>query len=245
MIWTVKRADAQTCPDRESVIATYIIGACFKNVYQRYRNHAMPVTFVPFSRTAQFAICFDSNGQKCQNVLHYQAENIWDVAGLIAHASVLTTLWSTYLQSGVNSATTLTRILARSLENQFAPSIEYLPYTPMVGAYSGTPAPGNVTACVKLGSSQAGRSYRGRLYHVGMSATSFNGNQIVSSYVTFLKDAYNEFRSSTELEDKVLVVASRYHNGEPRITGIVTPVVYVSVNGDVDSQRRRLAGRGQ
>jgi hypothetical protein len=48
-----------------------------------------------------------------------------------------------------------------------------------------------------------------------------------------------------DLPDAVHVVVSRYHLGAPRVTGIATPVItYLATDNNVDSQRRRLTGRG-
>ena len=118
---------------------------------------------------------------------------------------------------------------------------------PAAGNSADNAMPGNVTLAVKLGTGLAGRSYRGRTYHLGMTIGQTNGDQVQGAALASIQAAYEALRTAL---DNALVgvefsVLSTQHDKAWRDPAIMTPITGVAIDPDLDSQRRRLAGRGQ
>jgi len=72
------------------------------------------------------------------------------------------------------------------------------------------------------------------------------GNTVDGAVVLDLQAAYNDLRSLPFDNPWEHCVISRFNAGAPRTTGVATKVTScVVVDPYVDSQRRRLTGRGQ
>lgn len=111
-------------------------------------------------------------------------------------------------------------------------------------------APGNVALCVSLVGATAGKSARGRLYQGGIPTTAIDGNLVSGAFAAGLQAAWNELKVLLENEfgdpEHRMVVYSTRFQGADRFTGVATPVASVAVRDlVVDSQRRRLPGRGR
>jgi hypothetical protein len=106
-------------------------------------------------------------------------------------------------------------------------------------------APNNVSYCVSLRTARSGRSYRGRFYIAGVPKNKVSGDFIDTSWSADIVAALNALISVLATVDKLLVVVSRIQDHVVLSTGIATPVETASVTDFVvDSQRRRLFGRG-
>lgn len=119
-----------------------------------------------------------------------------------------------------------------------------------VGTPGGDPSgcvPGNVTFAVSFRSGLGGRSFRGRNYVPGVPNQYIVGNQVNSGFVDEIVARYNLLPADVhdDLPELDWCVVSRYHLGAPRAEGVATPITTcVSVDYNIDSQRRRLTGRG-
>jgi len=134
----------------------------------------------------------------------------------------------------------------RSLSEQNGIAIEYTAGMPLPGDNSSEMAPMNVTVAVKLVTGLRGRSFRGRIFVVGLTKTSMNGDTLTGDAVNNWKGIYESLLAEKiEAGDPGWCVVSRWQNLLPRAEGLATPIVSVEVDPTVDSQRRRLLGRGQ
>lgn len=114
-----------------------------------------------------------------------------------------------------------------------------------VGTLAGTGAPGNVTFVLSFRTPQRGRSGRGRNYWPLLSTSDVTGNFLSVARRNALIAVYNRLISAPPL-GWVWGVLSRYENGLPRVAGqFITITNVIATDDAVDSQRRRLAGRGQ
>lgn len=108
------------------------------------------------------------------------------------------------------------------------------------GAVVGDAAPSTVTIAISLRTGLSGRSFRGRLYAVGLGDTTFNGDYIDLTQRTLLINTYELLRAAFVVEDFTWVVASLYTNGAPRTNGLTTPITQITITDLIaDSQRRR------
>jgi len=114
------------------------------------------------------------------------------------------------------------------------------------GTVTEDPLSNNVALVISQGTASRGRSYRGRTYHCGIPETfaqdavsMFDANRIGA-----LTGWINWWDAMAAVDGSTHVVLSRYTGNAPRATGVMTPITTVSANGDFDSMRKRLAGRG-
>lgn len=114
------------------------------------------------------------------------------------------------------------------------------------GAAPGDPLPNNAAFCVKRSSGLTGRSARGRVYIGGLTTSMMDStNTVLSTFSDGLVDALNLLCDPAFATDWQHVVWSYSHDGAPRGTAFPYGLdQYVAVNLILDSQRRRLPGRG-
>lgn len=205
--------------------------------------------FVPVPNVAQAELVCLWDTQRCQNVLHYSKASPWTVDHMEELAAGLIEKWETWLQPSVTSTLSLVSVGVADLSAQNAPAIEYTTGLPLAGEAESSPSlPNNVSCVFTKRTALRGRSYRGRIYHMGFVESQVTGNALIPSVTTALTSAYSQFMSVSlpvAVDEAILCVVSRYTGGDPRSEGIATPVTAITSDGIIDSQRRRLPGRGQ
>lgn len=118
-----------------------------------------------------------------------------------------------------------------------------------VGLYGSAGNANNVTMCVSFRTNRTGRSYRGRNYWP-LAKEGTNANIISGGLLTDVPQLYMDFFLDpafgvTANGKWTWCVISRYNDGEARLEGVGTPITRaLVVDNVVDSQRRRLPGRG-
>lgn len=202
--------------------------------------------FVPVPNAGEFHLIFEYAGQICQNVVHAShGVNPFTEVTLAAVCTSISDWWNTEMKAAVNDSLTLQRIEAFALDSQSAPAIVSVDGLPLTGTNAGDAFPNNVTCAVKWSTGLRGRSYRGRTYHLGLCRTQADGNILQSGFITTMAGIYAALKTAIESSGDTMVVVSRFHNKAPRTTGIATEIIGVSIDQVLDSQRRRLPGRGQ
>lgn len=106
--------------------------------------------------------------------------------------------------------------------------------------------PNNVTLAVSFRSGVTGRSFRGRNYVPGLPGSAISNNRVSATLANNIAGAYEILMGTDAVATGFTWgVISRRTNNAPRVAGIVTPITQVViVDTVVDSQRRRLPGRG-
>lgn len=207
------------------------------------------MAFVPAPNCARVEMVYTQAGQTMENVYHVKlAAGPFSDSNLIDAAAAFKTWWDTRLKSNVRTEVTLVKILATALDSQTAVGIEYTTGLPIAGTNSsGAPLPNNVTVAIKWLTAARGRSLRGRTYHIGLSSTSVTASEITTAERSVLLTAYgNLFTDLVGLTPALtLSVVSYYSNNALRNSALITPIIDVGVDITLDSQRRRLPGRGQ
>jgi hypothetical protein len=203
------------------------------------------MAFVPISSTVQLEYLQRQDGQAVENVVNYRllggVPTVGDINVLCAAAVAW---WNTNLKPLTASNVSLVGVKATSLQSAISPVVEYLTGLPISGTALGTALPNNVTVVTRLATDARGRSYRGRVYHVGLTTSHVTGNTVNAAIRASLVAAWTAAFTLGASPSWFLVVASRVTNGAPRVNGIKTDVTGVSVNPTIDSQRRRLPERG-
>jgi len=206
-------------------------------------------TFVPCARTVHLEAVGNLLGQACETAFHWVTNEVISEEFLSDACDVLDLWLRGTLESHVSSHLAFTKVIATDLSSQNGPSYIKTLEANSGGVTEATGLPSNVALAVKHNTLKRGRSYRGRNYLMGIPiAAQVNGDAdtITVAYVSdylldygILVTDLNAFDS-----DGYLCVASKFHNGNPRTLGEITPVVSFSINDQLDSQRRRLRGRG-
>lgn len=202
--------------------------------------------FIPATNVVQAQLIFQGNAQRMQNVIHFKRSDPWDEYTMTTLAANLKSWDDTELSTKRASTISLTAIELRDLttENGLIYAIEFNPATP--GTRTSPALPYNVTIAVSLRSVQAGRSFRGRIYHVGLTVDQVSGNTLLSTAGTGIQATYALL--AVDVAESVLselVILSKFHNNQPRTQAVATPVRTIQVENILDSQRRRLPGRGE
>lgn len=186
------------------------------------------------------------DGQPCANVLHYAAQPVGDAPDPEVMGENLKDWWIATLQPYMPSTLTLTSIVCTDLSEVGAPSYEYTSGLPASGVNVQPQLPNHVTVCISLRTALRGRSYRGRLYHVGMREDMVVGNQLSGTWPTNFETYYEALLVEpigVGMPDAHWGVLSYWSAGVLRPNPVFTPATSVTCDAFVDSMRSRLPGR--
>lgn len=199
--------------------------------------------FIPVPSAAMVELLYTLDGQKVENTLYFRQAEAWDATELAALCAQVAAWWSANIAPIQTTETLLRAIKATSLESDTAPAIE-LPVGDSGGVSAETVA-SNVTLSVKFLTAGRGRSSRGRNYFIGLPQTAVAQNEVSLVTVGQILDAYNTLLDPEVITEGAWSVVSRFEDNAPRDPGIAQLVTAVAVTDNiVDSQRRRLPGRG-
>ena len=203
------------------------------------------MAFVPFENCVKVEQVFLWDGQVCENVFHIRKPTPWSTDDMAEQAAAFIDIWDTYWQANVPSTLSMVNIKVTDLTSEFAPGIEYSTGLPLVGTSGGACMPNVITVAVKWVTALRGRSYRGRTYHIGLLETHILDNMITTAAQTLLQTYYVNLWGSVAILTAEMVVASRIQGGVEREVGLMTPIIGFQIDRVVDTQRRRLPGRGR
>jgi len=147
------------------------------------------------------------------------------------------------LQQGIPYALTTIRTRDMTVQSGAIADLDIAP--PVPGTFSGDVLPANATFSVSLRTGFAGRSRRGRIYHVGLAEGQVTADFLITANVTAIVNAYTTWLTTLAAQQYSWVIASRISGGVPRATALITPITAIfAVDARVDTQRRRLPGEG-
>lgn len=203
------------------------------------------MAFIPTENVAQVEIRYFAAGQQCENTLYFYNPDGVGLAGLIDITDQVGEWWDLHLQPQQAGDVSILEIYGTDLTSSTAPTYTNLEKEGMTGGNTATGMlPGNATLCVSFRTVGRGRSSRGRNYFVGLPEGAVTQNTVGAGTVSAIEDAYNALITFVTPPWQWIVL-SRYVDGAPRVEGLIQPVVAaLCVDPYVDSQRRRLTGRG-
>lgn len=201
--------------------------------------------YIPVPDTLSASLRYTCAGQQIENVLNFSYTSLGFGPACIAVAGVINTVLWPSLRGGLSTGLSFVETYMVDLASESGETRTAAPPTPSNGANGSNPAPLNVTLCVSYRTAQRGRSFRGRTYIAGLALDALSNQNIVPAIAGGMLAAFQAMRDAASEADVPLVIVSRYHNKLPRATGLATPVTTVLLRDTVvDSQRRRLPGRG-
>lgn len=200
--------------------------------------------FIPAPNTARVRMVYTLYGQSVMNVFYFQGDTPFDSAALSALCDEVHTAWVSRFKPLQSTVVELNYIEATALDTDSGAQIT-LPVNEL-GTNSGVAMPGGSAFAIKFASGFSGRSRRGRMYWIQLNISSVDGDTVNDTAAGLIQTAVsNFFDDITTALGVIHVVVSYCNEGAWRTTAVNTPILlYVLTDHNIDSQRRRLAGRG-
>jgi hypothetical protein len=221
----------------------------------RKLQNAMP--FVPVPGTALVESVYQQDGQIIENTMYFTHSGTPTLAELTALADAVNSAIRTSILPLLSTTIQLIRVVATMLDVLDGLTTISTVSLPAGGADSSAPIPSDVAFVVSMRTGHRGRSFRGRNYIPGLNRDALGSsvNEATTAYINALLAAYTNIQGAGVDGGWVMSVVSRFSGftivggrkvPTPRTVGISTPITnFVSVDNVVDSQRRRLPGRGR
>lgn len=201
--------------------------------------------FIPVPQVCQAELIFRWDNAIVENVHHFSAEGPFTTAEMVDLGEFLISWWDTNFQTSAPTNLQLINVRLTDLTTETSPVVNVVDGLPLVGSAVAASLPNNVTCVFTKRTQLRGRSFRGRTYHIGLNEAEVTGNTVGSGTISAYVTNYNYLRTfSINDFSWELCVVSRYADHQPRAFGLATPVLTFTSDGIVDSQRRRLPGRG-
>lgn len=203
--------------------------------------------FVPAPLLAEVQFRTTLSGEQTMNRIHVDMLEAPDATNLAELALTCADVWTGNISAITPPELVLREVYVKSLAEQPGPEATFSATLPAAGTLGQPPLPNNVTIAVSLRSGNTGRSARGRWYWQGLTEGQVTGNQVADGTQNAIDAALTNLRLAIAGIDRQWVIASFFSGGGPRPGGpVYFPVTDILlVDGVIDSQRRRLPGRGR
>lgn len=205
------------------------------------------MAFIPVLNCINCKMIFTLGGQFVQNNFYFQLAAPPTTTDLDNTNTFMHTFWTNQLKPNLTSDLALVQIQSIDMSAANAPARSLFISPAEAGTLAATVgAPSGAAMVATARTALRGRNYRGRVYLGGLSGnaltspTTYNATQLVN-IITALSWLLNVANTASE----ILVVVSKFLNKIPRSSGIKTPVTTWTMDTAIDSQRRRLLGRGR
>jgi hypothetical protein len=201
--------------------------------------------FIPVINVAKVTMKYQLNLNEVENVFHFLHDGTMTRSDLINLNNEIVTAWTdNFMPLQPN---TLKLQVIEAIDLSAASSIIDTRRVDTFGGSTSPDLPGNVTLSIKFDGGFAGRSKRGRMYWLQLMEGSVVGDlvqtvslgQILGGVEAFFEDIHDA------LPEWSHVVVSYCQGGAWLSEGETTLIDNYSSDGIVDSQRRRLTGRGR
>ena len=202
--------------------------------------------FVPVADTVMAELRYSLDGQRVENTLYFSRAGGWAIADLPPLYNMLLIWWTTELSQNISDDCVFNEIAFTDLSDVAGFSVQIATPTPHPTGQTVFPsAPNNVSLAVSFRTLRRGRSFRGRNFVAGLADTDILQSHLAGAVVSAIEGYYADLITLAATGGWSWVVVSRISGGDDRVAGIATPISSVIVLDDVvDSQRRRLPGRG-
>jgi len=204
------------------------------------------MAFVPVPNTAKVAVMAHLNGQQYVNTTYREKALGWTSTDLFNLATEMMEWATTRFLTLVHTSFALDLVQCVDISVDGGAQATVAAPAASFGLKGGLCMPNNVAYTVSFRTGRTGRSYRGRNYVGGISDSSVEGvNLVKPAFRAECVDVFNDLIGGTIVTQGAWVVVSRFHDKVPLTTGVTTVVnTVLTVDNVLDSQRRRLPGRG-
>jgi hypothetical protein len=203
--------------------------------------------FVPAEGVITAQMIYERDGQRLENVLNFDVPDSTMEATGQELGENLVTWFDTFVKPLLATNISLVRIDLNDASDEHGFAITYTDGLPIQGTLSGSAdAPNNVTVAVKQTTAGRGRAYRGRSFFPALVSAQYAQNTLTEAAANAIQAAWEELISLPMTAGSAkLSVISKWIGGVARVVALVSNVVAIFVDRTLDSQRRRLPGRGQ
>lgn len=194
---------------------------------------------------AQVEVRFTVQGQKVENVFHVEAtvpltqteaEDIADIVdnwvkGALRNNQSTQTVYRALVVRDVNDGGLVYERAGDNLAN----------------ANSDVGLPNHVTFAVKKNTAKGGRHFRGRFFHIGLlksQVSATDPNLLTDAGVAAIVAVYEGLRAGLATGGHTLKLGQHLAGPPPVLVGVETVTSISAGDNIIDSQRRRLPGRG-
>lgn len=188
---------------------------------------------------ARVVFTFKQHTLERANVLHVKKDTDWTLSELTALANAMMLAWTGTWRTYTVDDVCLSEIEVTSYEGEDAQQVILPCVTNCCGVYTVAPAPGNATSTISWRTSGIGRSKRGRTFPSGYAETNINDDDTIQSgFVVALFQVAAALLLGGGTSGGNLGVYSR-------VLDVIIPIASTVIENILDSQRRRLPGRGR
>jgi len=205
-----------------------------------------PHPYIPVVQVVKTELVYEVLDQVVENVLHFSKVTTWTISDMLEFAAQVKSAWNDNIRPNQSTDCALTKIRVTDLTTETSAAIEYVTGLPLIGAIGNGVENGAQTVATKFITAGRGRSHRGRAYNVGMPDNTVTNNRITDAYAQDLTDGWNQFRADIlgGTQEAIQVIVSLCQGKAWLEEGEAYAVIDSSTDVWVDSQRRRLHGRG-
>ena len=208
--------------------------------------------FVPVLNTVLVEIRMLLDSQRVENTLYFSSGSPPSSPAMATLGNNIIAWWLENIAPITSTGVVVREVVVTDLTSDIGPQVTVVPATPLAGLVADETLPNNVSIAVSFRTEQRGRSFRGRNYFVGLTDGFVNGNNVLGTFADDLVAAYDLLNTTPFAPTWTWSVVSRFSGVDPvtgdpipRATGVITPITTVLVTDfTVDTQRRRLPGRG-
>lgn len=214
--------------------------------------------FIPAENTVRCTVWQSGLLQKFCNTFYVRNSEPWTEASMIALGETITDAWNAHVGPLQSDDIRYDYVTIRDMTTAEGLGIDH-GFNPLSGGDRiGPNLPLNVACACKLVTAYSGRSRRGRIFLSGFEEDQVNDNNFTDVAKAQIETNMRSLVQDINAGVGEVVVASFFSGmalepnsrGEtvwtpqPRAAALLTAVQNVIVDGFVDSQRRRLTGRG-
>jgi hypothetical protein len=211
--------------------------------------------FVPVPDAVLVDIVYEMDNQVVENTMWFTNSSPIDESAIHALLLAVRNIIEADLMPLLSSTISLVKLIGTLMEVADGLSLVFNTALPISGEASSEQLPSDVSYVITFNTAGRGRASRGRNYMMGIPQDSVLVNTVSSDFRTGLLDFFTTLKAATSEIGWTHVVAHRFSGHTivdgrkvptPLTVGVTKPVTsYSTFDATVDSQRRRLPGRGR
>jgi len=203
------------------------------------------MAFIPVTNCVMAELRFTLDGQHVENTLYFQRASAWTAPLGVLLGDHLFTWWVDNMAPDLSDAISLDTVHVTDLTTVSGFAVDFVPAASEPGIVGNPSLPNNCAICISFRTEARGRTGRGRNYICGIPQSHVTLNTLDTGDGIDFVAAYNALPTVAGASAATWVVVSRFLDGAPRAAGLTRSITTVILQDlTIDSQRRRLPGRG-
>lgn len=191
------------------------------------------------------ALVFKRDTRNFINTFHVSKVTEWTLPEMMTLAADFIDWWNTSYKLAMPNAIALIQVQVRKYDPAVPLGFDSNVSPPIPGSQAGAMLPGNVSSTISWRTGLAGRRFRGRVYVPGIRESDVDDSDLISSALVNLIASASASLLTSALTNGVLGVFHAPKTVPSVFDNTITDVLTSVIENIVDSQRRRLPGRGR